>query len=75
MVQGAAENFLPSSGTQFSNVSGIYQSTPCNGINYTATTAFGRGPIADMREDPTHYKNLSAMADEMKRASGPSTRH
>ncbi|KAK1971903.1 telomerase activating protein Est1 [Colletotrichum sublineola] len=58
MVHGAAESFSPLSGTQFSNASGIYQGTPCNGINYTATTAFGRGPIADMREDPTHYKNM-----------------
>ncbi|OHE96091.1 telomerase activating protein Est1 [Colletotrichum orchidophilum] len=57
MVQ-RGETFSPASGTQFSNISSIYQSTPCNGIAYTATTAFGRGPIADMREDPTHYKNL-----------------
>ncbi|WYZ40163.1 hypothetical protein EsH8_IV_000504 [Colletotrichum jinshuiense] len=95
-ISHARENFPPSSGTQFSNNSSIYQSTPCNGIAYTATTAFGRGPIADMREDPTHYKNLvrqnggaatdgytagyndmilqSAMADEIKRASGQNLR-
>ncbi|KAK1637194.1 telomerase activating protein Est1 [Colletotrichum phormii] len=54
----SGESFSPASGTQFSNVSSIYQSTPCNGIAYTATTAFGRGPIADMHEDPTHYKNM-----------------
>ncbi|KXH58878.1 telomerase activating protein Est1 [Colletotrichum salicis] len=54
----SGERFSPASGTQFSNVSSIYQSTPCNGIAYTATTAFGRGPIADMHEDPTHYKNM-----------------
>ncbi|KAL0930914.1 telomerase activating protein est1 [Colletotrichum truncatum] len=52
------ENFPLSSGSQFSNTSGMHQSTPCNGIAYTATTAFGRGPIAHMQEDPTHYKNL-----------------
>ncbi|KAK1986807.1 telomerase activating protein Est1 [Colletotrichum cereale] len=96
MAHGATESFSPLSGSQFSNASGIYQGTPCNGINYTATTAFGRGPIADMREDPTHYKNMvrqnggaatdgytagyndmilqSAMADEIKRTSGQSTR-
>ncbi|KAI8231433.1 Protein SMG7 [Colletotrichum sp. SAR 10_96] len=95
-VPQAGENFPLSSDTQFSNNSGIFQSTPCNGIAYTATTAFGRGPIAHMTEDPTHYKNLvrqnggaatdgytagyndmilqSAMADEMRRASGQNLR-
>ncbi|TDZ87642.1 Protein SMG7 [Colletotrichum sidae] len=57
-VPQVGENFPLSSDTQFSNNSSIYQSTPCNGIAYTATTAFGRGPIAQMQEDPTHYKNL-----------------
>ncbi|KAF6824631.1 Protein SMG7 [Colletotrichum plurivorum] len=57
-VPQVGENFPVSSGTQFSNASSVYQSTPCNGITYTATTAFGRGPIAHMQEDPTHYKNL-----------------
>ncbi|KAF9875494.1 hypothetical protein CkaCkLH20_06875 [Colletotrichum karsti] len=95
-VPQSGENLPLSNSSQFSNNSSIYQGTPCNGIAYTATTAFGRGPIAHMTEDPTHYKNLvrnnggaatdgytagyndmilqSAMADEMRRASGQNLR-
>jgi protein SMG7 len=52
----------------FSHSSSVYHGTPCNGIAYNATTAFGRGPVTGL-EDPTHYKNAikntsMAVADE-----------
>jgi hypothetical protein len=46
----------PSSSMVFSHPSSVYESTPCNGMAYNASTAFGRGSITGMN-DPSHYRN------------------
>lgn len=55
---GPPRTGLPMSLSSPAVTGNVYQSTPCNGITYNATTAYGRGDIVT-RDDPTAYRNMA----------------